>query len=312
MPSMKGAEKLAGKAAEILLAGCVAALAGFIGTQMLTVRGTTAHGEAAGAIAATIAAPAGTRPTGTRVPKDGQPQLAGTLASAQGVAPSSAPTGDDGTGLEGGADEPRAVVMRLPATRILSDAGTVREMRRRITAGAEGTYIGELLVSRDSALARWPDRLVRPLRVWVDESGAVEGWSDDFVPAVRDAFDSWSAAGIPIRFDYVVDSASADVQVRFTNRLANGISGKTVWSRDSAWWLVAGDIHLAVEHPSGGTVSGSQMRAIALHEVGHLLGLDHSASVEDIMSARVRVREISDTDRATVRLLYSMPAGSIK
>jgi hypothetical protein len=30
------------------------------------------------------------------------------------------------------------------------------------------------------------------------------------------------------------------------------------------------------------------------------------------MSARVRVRELSETDRATVRLLYTVPAGSVK
>ena len=54
------------------------------------------------------------------------------------------------------------------------------------------------------------------------------------------------------------------------------------------------------------------MRAIALHEVGHLLGLDHAESSDDIMSARVRVRELSETDRATVRLLYAVPAGRAK
>jgi predicted Zn-dependent protease len=51
---------------------------------------------------------------------------------------------------------------------------------------------------------------------------------------------------------------------------------------------------------------------MALHEVGHLLGLDHAASPEHIMSARVRVRDLSEADRATVRLLYAVPAGSLK
>jgi hypothetical protein len=185
-------------------------------------------------------------------------------------------------------------------------------MRRRIAEGADGTYIDELLLARDSALARWPDRLTRPLRVWVDEATNVDGWTFEFVPAVRDAFDTWSAAGIPVRFDFVLDSASADVHVRFIERFDNGISGKTIWSRDAAWWLVSSDIQLALAHPSGGTVSPPQMRAIALHEVGHLLGLDHASTVDNIMSARVRMRDLSDADRATVRLLYSMPAGSIR
>ena len=86
---MKGAEKLAGKAAEILLAGCVAGLAGFIGMQTFTVRGSTAHGEAAGAIATTIAPASGMRAT-----KAGQPQLAGTLASAHVAIPSPGSAGN--------------------------------------------------------------------------------------------------------------------------------------------------------------------------------------------------------------------------
>ena len=75
---------------------------------------------------------------------------------------------------------------------------------------------------------------------------------------------------------------------------------------------MSSDIQLAVSHPGGGFVTPPQMRAIALHEVGHLLGLDHAESSDDIMSARVRVRELSESDRATVRLLYTVPAGSVK
>ena len=182
----------------------------------------------------------------------------------------------------------------------------------RLAPGISGTYMNALLRSRDSALTRWPDRTTRPLRVFIRGGEDIEGWKEDYLPVVRDAFDTWVQAGIPVRFTFVVDSASADVHVRFTSSFANGISGKTIWSRDAAYWLVSSDIQLAVSHPGGGFVTPPQMRAIALHEVGHLLGLDHAESSDDIMSARVRVRELSETDRATVRLLYTVPAGSVK
>jgi len=263
--------------AETLLACCVVGLACFIGGEAVGARHTVLD-EAAGTIAAKVARTGGV---------------------ARGTTDRRAPeTGDVRRGTDGAAHA-RASVTR-------------DEARLRIASGTSGTYIDELLVARDSAIARWPDRVTRPLRVYVREGEALESWHPDFTSAVRDAFDTWAQVGIPVRFTFVRDSSSADISVRFVDEFANGISGKTVWSRDDAHWLLSGDIQLAVAHPHGGSVTPPQMRAIALHEVGHLLGLDHTEHPDHIMAARVRVRDLSDADKATVRLVYSVPAGSVR
>ena len=185
-------------------------------------------------------------------------------------------------------------------------------VRDRIREAGDGTYIDEILISRDSALVRWPERVERPLRVWVASGAGNSDWDDAHADRVRDAFVAWEQNGIPMRFTFVVDSADADIHVNWIDRFDAPISGKTLWSRDKRWWIVGGTITLALHHNYGDALDGNAIYAIALHEVGHLLGLDHTTDVANIMTPRVRVRDLSEADRATVRLLYTLPPGSIK
>ncbi len=129
---------------------------------------------------------------------------------------------------------------------------------------------------------------------------------------VRDAFDQWANLGIPVKFTYVRDSADADVHVSWIDHFDSPISGKTIWARDGKWWIVTANITLALHHNAGELLDAKAVHAIALHEVGHLLGLDHTADTANIMTARVRVRDLSEADRATMKLLYSLPPGSVK
>jgi predicted Zn-dependent protease len=188
----------------------------------------------------------------------------------------------------------------------------VADIRRRLMLGEKGTYIEEILVVRDSGLARWPDRLDNPLRVWVADGAGKPDWNPRYVDQVREAFETWSLTGLPMKFTYVRDSTDADVVVGWLDRFDTQITGRTLWSRDRNWWIVNGSIMLALHHTGGEPLDEKAIHAIALHEVGHLLGLDHSSDTMNIMTARVRVRELSDQDRATMKLLYSLPPGSLK
>ncbi|MBK5188178.1 MAG: matrixin family metalloprotease [Gemmatimonadaceae bacterium] len=188
----------------------------------------------------------------------------------------------------------------------------VLDIRRRIQLGENGTYIGEILGERDSALARWPERVAQPVRVWVGSGPAIEGWDDSYPERVRNAFDQWADLGIPVKFTFVRDSTDADVHVSWIDHFDSPISGKTIWARDSKWWIVTANITLALHHNAGELLDAKAIHAIALHEVGHLLGLDHTADTANIMTARVRVRDLSEADRATMKLLYSLPPGSVK
>jgi len=198
------------------------------------------------------------------------------------------------------------------ATDAVAAARDVGDIRRQISLGEGGTYIGEILGERDSALARWPDRMTQPVRVWVGSNPAIAGWDPSYPESVRNAFDQWTSLGIPVRFTFVRDSSDADVHVSWIDHFDSPISGKTIWARDGKWWIVTGNITLALHHNEGELLDAKAVHAIALHEVGHLLGLDHTADTANIMTARVRVRDLSQADRATMKLLYSLPPGSVK
>ena len=223
---------------------------------------------------------------------------------------------------------PASSVVRLAPTRTdVASAGVLaRELtptaaeatrskaavRRELSVRGAGTYIGEMLTERDSALARWHDRKGVPLKIWIQPESDIDAWRPAYATRVRDAFLSWDALHLPVRFAFTADSANADVHVTFIDHFEEPISGRTKWARDDDWWIIDADIVLAVHHRSGRTLDDEAMKAMALHEAGHLLGLDHTEDQTSIMAPRVRVRSLSPADLATVRLLYTLPPGGVR
>jgi hypothetical protein len=178
--------------------------------------------------------------------------------------------------------------------------------RDEVLRSAGGTYIGRLLSERDSMLSRWPTRIEDPIRVWVEPSG-MAGFTD----RVRGAFSEWTGVGLPLRFVFVDRARDAEIRVRWTDRLERK-TGNTVWRVDRHGWMRGSDVVLATHLGDGRPLDARSLRAIALHEVGHALGLAHSDDRHDVMAPLVRVASLSGSDRATARLLYTLPAGHLR
>jgi hypothetical protein len=204
----------------------------------------------------------------------------------------------------------RALSILSPSKHVDDDEAMA--IRRHLLEHQAGTYIGEILLERDSSLARWPDRSVAPLTVWVQPRSTIRDYTTSYAFRVRDAFMEWDSVQLPVHFLFVNDSADAEVHVNWVDHFSEPISGRTRWARDDEWMITDANILLAVHHSNGGQLDDDAMQAMALHEIGHLLGLDHTADSLSIMAPRVRVRQLSDADRATARLLYDLPAGPLR
>jgi hypothetical protein len=154
---------------------------------------------------------------------------------------------------------------------------------------------------------------VRGVTVYLGAGGSVAGCTPEKREAARQAFVRWErVAAIPVRFEFVNDSATALVRVRWIERFPIRRAGQAdiTWNRGG--WIIRGTLTLATRTHDGTSLSDDAVYTVALHEIGHLLGLGHSDDPHDVMYPTTEVHDITARDRHTARLLYSVPPGSVR
>ena len=186
------------------------------------------------------------------------------------------------------------------------------ETRRRIRSSGTTTYLGEMIdASGDSMLRRWDNRQTTPIRVWFASTHAAN-FQPAFLDAVRSGFEKWTDAGVPVRFEFVTDSSTAEVTVKWRIQFEIERTGQTDVTWDENGNIQSAVLTLATFDPKGRPMDVDDVRVVSTHEVGHVLGLDHSKDSTDIMFPTAKVRDLSDRDVRTVLLLYQLTPGSLR
>ena len=213
------------------------------------------------------------------------------------------------------ADRVEGEVRRMVSSPDRRQSVPPEQLRRRVDNLKPGSYIDDIIAAQDSSLYRWPERGVGLVQVYVEPWSSAAAWDPSYVQLARSAFGEWNDAGFPLRFNFLLDSSGAEIKVRWRERFPPEDGqriGVTERIHTSDFSIASARIEIATHDSAGRRIPARMVGGTVRHEIGHALGLNHANDTTSVMYRESAATTISPSDRATLRLLYLVPPGSLR
>ncbi len=178
------------------------------------------------------------------------------------------------------------LALSIGITALTGAADILPEMNKHLEFGHECMRRGY----EGGAIASANLILLGQIKIYVDDRGA----TDETKLALADAEFIWEdALDSETKFVRVTSRKEAEIVISFSRDLNVGgqeAGGYTEWSRNVKWQgseyvgSLKADMKLRTIRPDGKPMTREQARHAALHELGHVLGLDDSVNRGEVMA----------------------------